>query len=244
VIAYERGATLAFALLFVAAVVPLPGAVDTAGEVAAVAVAMLAALVACDVVSGVVHWACDRFFAEDTPIIGTALIAPFREHHVDQLAITRRGFCEVNSSNMVAVIPLVAGASWAAPADDGVIALAVRVAVTTFALGIALTNQIHQWAHRREVPRAVRWLQRRGLILTPAHHARHHADTRARAFCITTGWSNHALDAVEAFPRLERIVRRIDGGTAARRRAVRTPRAGAPRRPHAATLRASSHRPA
>ena len=58
-----------------------------------------------DAISGLVHWGCDHYFAEDTPLLGPALIAPFREHHRDPLAITRRDGFTLNVSNAPAAIP-------------------------------------------------------------------------------------------------------------------------------------------
>ncbi len=33
-----------------------------------------------DIASGLVHWFCDTFFEEKTPLLGKLLIQPFREH--------------------------------------------------------------------------------------------------------------------------------------------------------------------
>ena len=54
-----------------------------------------------DLMSGVVHWFCDTFFEEDTPLIGRVLILPFREHHRDPLAMTRHGFAEIAGNRFV-----------------------------------------------------------------------------------------------------------------------------------------------
>lgn len=45
-----------------------------------------------DYVSGFVHWAGDTWGTLKTPIFGTALIAPFRLHHVDPQDICRHKF--------------------------------------------------------------------------------------------------------------------------------------------------------
>src|SRR5689334_6658220 len=58
--------------------------------------AVLLGYLAADLVSGLVHWAADTWGSTDLPVIGPAVLAPFREHHRDQLAITRHGFVETN----------------------------------------------------------------------------------------------------------------------------------------------------
>jgi hypothetical protein len=162
-----------------------------------------------DVVSGVVHWFCDTFFHEDTPVIGRAFIHPFREHHLDPLAITRHGFLEVNGNNCLAMLPLLV-AVWilgAPRAGEAVPALFWQSAALGFALATFATNQFHKWAHQERPGAAVRWLQRTGLVLSPAHHARHHSEPYRQAFCITAGWLDPLLDRYRIFERIERLAR-------------------------------------
>jgi plasmanylethanolamine desaturase len=85
--------------------------------------------------------------------------------------------------------------------------------VAAFCLVGLSTNQVHQWAHFREAPRVVSWLQRSGLILGRRAHARHHVAPYARYYCIATGWCNRPLTALDFFPRLERLVTRLTGLT-------------------------------
>jgi plasmanylethanolamine desaturase len=56
------------------------------------ALAVAAGYLAADLASGLVHWFCDRFFEQDTPLIGRVLIHPFREHHREPRAMVRHGF--------------------------------------------------------------------------------------------------------------------------------------------------------
>lgn len=162
--------------------------------------AAVVAYVAADLVSGTVHWLCDTFFEEDTPIVGRAVIEPFREHHRDPLAMTRRGFLSVNGSNWMAMIPVLALAGWGE-------ASLRHAFLFFFGLAVCLTNQFHMWAHAERVPRVVSWLQRARVIVPPSHHARHHRSRQTQAFCVTSGWCNPLLDRLGVFARIERRVR-------------------------------------
>jgi hypothetical protein len=164
-----------------------------------------------DVASGVVHWFCDTFFQDDTPLIGRAFIRPFREHHEDPLAITRHGFFEVNGNNCLALVPFVAAVLVVGRPADGepVPALFGQSAAFGFAIATFATNQIHKWAHQVRPAPAVRRLQELGMILTPEHHRRHHASPYRQAYCITTGWLDPMLDSMRLFECIEHVVRRV-----------------------------------
>jgi len=145
-------------------------------------------------------------------VLGPWLIAPFRQHHRDPEAVTRGSFLRRNVTNFVgACLPLAAVLALLEPGATGPAAAAARSAVLAFALAIALTNQVHCWAHARRVPRLVRRLQRAGLVLRPEHHARHHRE--GGAFCVTGGWLDGPLERAGLFSALEH-------GLARRRRRV------------------------
>jgi ubiquitin-conjugating enzyme E2 variant len=157
-----------------------------------------------DLMSGVVHWFCDTFFEEDTPLIGRVLILPFREHHRDPLAMTRHGFAEIAGNSCLALLPLL-GLVFALPAPTRAAWLGLYAGLLVFALVAVVTNQLHKWAHAATVPAYVPRLQAAGLILRPQRHASHHR-TQADAYCVATGWLNPFLDGVGFFPRLERLL--------------------------------------
>lgn len=194
-------ALLASAVLGTIVARRIGASIDGPRDVAFAIAGALAGLIVCDLVSGVVHWACDTFFAETTPVIGGALIAPFREHHRDPLAMTRRRFLDVNSSNCFVVLPFLVYAAW----RD--VAIVQDAFILAFAPATILTNQFHQWAHARQVPSWVRWLQRVRVVLPPEAHARHHGAAHGSSYCVTAGWLNPMLDRLDVFGRLERGIR-------------------------------------
>src|SRR5438445_9737661 len=115
--------------------------------------AFMFGFVLADFVSGIVHWAADTWGSPDMPVIGQALIRPFREHHVDQKEITRHDFIETNGNNcFISIGPAVCGALL--PADW------FFLSAMGFAACFAIfgTNQFHKWSHLDEPPAAVRLL--------------------------------------------------------------------------------------
>jgi ubiquitin-conjugating enzyme E2 variant len=161
------------------------------------------ALLLSDLGSGAVHWFADTFFEADTPVIGRALIRPFREHHVDPTAMNEHGFLEISGNSALVCVPLLfalllfpVGFFW-------------RAVLLWAALAVLVTNQIHKWAHMpaERVPARVRWLQQYRLLLAPRQHALHHAAAHDQSYCITGGWSNTALDRLRIFSRSEAAVR-------------------------------------
>ena len=163
---------------------------------------MMSGYVLADLLTGLVHWFCDTFFDETTPLIGPGLIAPFREHHRDPLLMTQHGFLELTGSSFRGLAPLLAlfvwqGESIPAPASAFVLALAT---------GAAGTNLLHRWAHDPSPPRLARFLQRFGVVLTPGRHARHHQPPYAAAYCVTSGWMNPLCERLRLWSRAEALL--------------------------------------
>jgi plasmanylethanolamine desaturase len=176
----------------------------------ALALAGIGGVLAADLLSGVVHFVCDRFFGTDTPWIGRVFISPFRTHHDDPAAIARHGFCERNGNSCVAVLPLLIAAHAGFDAAPAPLSETAQHAwLLALAAAASATNEIHALAHRERPPGLVRRLQQAGVILSPEAHRQHHIGGHARAYCITTGWCNRVLDAHAAFATVEDRIRRI-----------------------------------
>ena len=171
--------------------------------------AFMAGFVLADFVSGFVHWAADTWGTPEWPLVGKALIRPFREHHVDQKEITRHDFVETNGNNCFVSIGPALGAALLPQTGAGFFFTAVLMfSLCLFILG---TNQFHKWSHLDEPPRWVALLQRANLILPPEHHAQHHAAPYAKYYCITVGWLNEALFRLRFFQTLERMMTATTG---------------------------------
>lgn len=170
---------------------------------------VLIGYLAADFVSGTLHWFCDTFFNAKAPLIGQFLIQPFRDHHVHPHRITEYDLLSQDSSNYFIVLPpLLFAWSSGGPDPTSWLAVATHAALFGFAVGSIGTNLFHKWAHAEQVPVGVRWLQRHRLILPPEVHRVHHRDYR-RSYCVTSGWMNGILNAVDFFPQAERLIRRV-----------------------------------
>ncbi|MFK7897133.1 MAG: fatty acid desaturase CarF family protein [Myxococcota bacterium] len=158
-----------------------------------------------DLIAGMVHWIADRFFDPETPLLGPMLIAPFREHHVDALGITRHDFFEVSGNNALITIPLV-GLIFLIPEPTTFAAFFLIAHLFSLSLALVATNQFHRWAHTPSPPPLAKRLHAWGLILTPRGHAVHHRRGHDRAYCVTSGWLNPLLDRARLFPRIEHLL--------------------------------------
>jgi hypothetical protein len=171
--------------------------------------AVLLGYLAADFVSGFVHWLGDTWGSTEMPILGKAFIRPFREHHVDEKAITRHDFIETNGNNCAISIP-VAIASVAMPhSSPSWVFLSAFLGSMIF--WVMATNQFHKWSHMDQPSPVISFLQRVHLILPPAHHRIHHTAPFNKYYCITVGWLNKPLAMIAFFPTLERIVTRVTG---------------------------------
>jgi ubiquitin-conjugating enzyme E2 variant len=211
--ALEVGAILAFWVITAALVVKLEGVWAQAHWLILAGIA--AGFVFSDFISGFVHWAADTWGSTDMPVLGKAVIGPFREHHVDPEAMTRHDYVETNGANCMIAVP-VALLTLAVPMDvegleaPGVFATAFGGSVIFWAM---MTNQIHKWAHLPpgQTPGWLRAAQDLHLVLPPKHHQVHHTPPFETYYCITTGWLNPLLHRLRFFRHLERLVTSLTG---------------------------------
>lgn len=171
--------------------------------------ALLSGMLAADFLSGVVHWAADTWGRADFPVLGPRLLVPFRVHHVNPDDFLRRRFLDANGDVAAITVPLLAALVTMPLESAGQQVLGV--AGLAFCAAGGLTNQIHQWAHMPSPPRAVRWLQRAGVLLGRDEHESHHRGPYDAHYCITTGWCNRPLEIIGFFRRLEAVITRATG---------------------------------
>jgi ubiquitin-conjugating enzyme E2 variant len=172
-------------------------------------VVAVTAAFAADFVSGLVHWTADTWFSETMPVLGRRFLRPFRVHHVNPDDFLQRDFVDCNGDVAMLTTPVFLVALLTPVTAE--VSAAVSLALVSFATAALPTNQVHQWAHMPIPPAPVRWLQRRGLILTGDDHARHHQEPYVANYCIATGWCNRWLSAIDFFPACERLITQVSG---------------------------------
>ena len=151
-----------------------------------------------DFVSGLVHWAEDTFWVEDTPVIGPWIVRPNVLHHHDASAFTRKTWLQSSWDLLTVGFLIIAAAgywnwlSWQ-------VWLFVAIGVNA--------NQIHKWNHMpsRNVPAPVRALQKIWLLQSANHHAVHHHGEKNRHYCVVTNVLNPLLDRLRFWHGLESI---------------------------------------
>ena len=173
--------------------------------------ALIFGWVGADFVSGFVHWAADTWGTPEWPIVGQALIRPFREHHVDPKSITRHDFVEVNGANCLVSIPVLA-TGYLIPLGTplGNFACAGLLSMILWVFG---TNQFHKWAHTDAgaLPAPVKFAQSCRLILSETNHEIHHSAPYDRYYCITTGLLNGFLHGVGFYRGAEWLITKTTG---------------------------------
>ena len=160
-----------------------------------------------DFITGTIHWFCDSFFDEETPIIGNFIIYSFREHHSHPLFITKDKFIEQDTTSFFIFMPFLYFATFTENSylmsPNSVYGHFVLIGVC---IGTFCTNLFHKWAHQRNQNFLIKKLQKLGLILNPDSHKKHHAD-HSKGYCVTSGLLNPILDYTRFYPGLERFIR-------------------------------------
>jgi ubiquitin-conjugating enzyme E2 variant len=164
-----------------------------------------------DLLTGLIHWACDTWGTSETPVVGRVFIRSFREHHVDPMAITRHDFAQTNGEQCLASFPIVGLLLLFAPGPGERLGLFLVTFFFSVIFFTAAANQLHKWAHSNNPPRLASVLQRMHLIISRDHHSIHHKAPYLKHYCITTGWMNAPLHAIGFFRWLERVIGRITG---------------------------------
>jgi hypothetical protein len=118
----------------------------------------------------------------------------FQLHHGDPLSFVR-GMKLTGQSGQLHI--LVLGTIPLAVLTALVPCKPIRITLNAMNMLASSTQVVHALTHlpRSQVPRAVRWAQEHGLLISRKTHARHHARPEAD-FAIVNGWCNPLVNAL------------------------------------------------
>ena len=152
-----------------------------------------------DFVAGLVHWAEDAYFDEDTPVIGPRIIVPNIVHHHLPRYFTRLSWWR-SSRDLLLVGGLLLLAAWPLGLLSWQLLLFVAVSVNA--------NEIHKMAHRTRAENGwfISKLQDWRVLQTPRHHGLHHSDPKNTYYCPVTNYVNPLLEQVQFWDRLEALI--------------------------------------
>ena len=160
-----------------------------------------------DLLTGTIHWFCDTFFSEKTPLIGSFIIFSFREHHTHPYLITEDKFIEQDTTSFFLLLPALVGAVYSTNIYSQDLALfLLHSCLIGLSIGAFSTNLFHKWAHMDNPPQIIQKFQNMGVILNHERHKIHHAN-HDRSFCVTSGLLNPLLDKIKFFPAIESCIR-------------------------------------
>lgn len=179
----------------------------------ALALAVLVALFLADFVSGLLHWAFDTWFSEETPRLRRVVLV-VREHHVYPQHIFRYVFRDeagtVAWPSLAYTIPVIGGLALFGGGATVPGYCAVLVAVLVSGLTMCML-QFHKLGHRKSESPVVRALQNAGLLMGPRHHGRHHSGNHDVKYCLINGWADHVMDAIGFWRGTERLIHALTG---------------------------------
>lgn len=156
--------------------------------------------IAADFISGLIHWAEDRYFRAEWPIIGKYVAIPNMIHHENSQAFLAGSYW---TRNWTTIVPAA-------------VAMALRLALPGLNnlwlafLFLTQANEVHAWSHMTgKVNPVIHALQETGVLQSPRHHADHHRSPNMVRYCVLSNWLNPVLDSVRFWDLLEAGLRKM-----------------------------------
>jgi plasmanylethanolamine desaturase len=160
-----------------------------------------------DWVSGWVHWLADTYGTEHTFILGPLFVESFRRHHLYPQEIVGHKFLQAHADSCLISLLVLVPARSLLIGSEHLLPWLVSWYAMSLSLFVLMTTQIHQWAHSKNPPNYVLFLQKKGFILSSEEHAKHHKPPYRQAYCITCGWFNPWLDRYRVYDRMGTLLK-------------------------------------
>jgi hypothetical protein len=172
-----------------------------------IVLAILAGVYAADLVSGLLHWAFDTWFDEDIAFL-RRMVLQVREHHVYPNRIFRIHFLhDAGTLSWIALILTAPAIALAVVFNAGTVVLASAV----FSILLVTMLAFHKIGHHARQRRWILVLQRLRLLISAAHHSRHHGGNHDFNYCLINGWADDTLGRAGFFRALEWLIARTTG---------------------------------
>lgn len=183
-------------------------------SIVGIAAQVILIAMAADFVAGLIHWAEDAYFTEDTPILGEAVIKPNIVHHHFPRYFTQLSWWE-SSKLLVLIGAVTLGVSALLGWLTWQLALFVAISVNA--------NHVHKLSHRtrKENGPFISKLQDWKILQTPHQHGLHHTDPKNTYYCPVTNLVNPLLERINFWERAEKVVEKLTGVTHRHDTAVR-----------------------
>lgn len=161
-----------------------------------------------DFLAGIIHWIEDKIFTETTMHVFSDLNADNTLHHAKPAAMLSYSYWGNISTSAIFTLPLTA-LLWYFNAPQ---IFTLAIFFSTFG------NLVHRFAHTppRKIPLWIKFMQKIGLFISPAHHGTHHYQIKKRSvtkilskaeayerYCPMTNWLNPILDGIKFWNFLE-----------------------------------------
>jgi hypothetical protein len=167
-----------------------------------------------DFIAGVIHWAEDAYFTEETPVIGPLFIRPNIVHHHYPRFFTHLSWWQSSADLLLAGAAMLLVA-WPLGLLSWQLWLFVVISVNA--------NQVHKWSHRTRAENGplISALQDWRILQTARHHGLHHSDPKNTYYCPVTNFVNPILERLKFWDHAEAVIERFTGVTHRQDTAVR-----------------------
>jgi ubiquitin-conjugating enzyme E2 variant len=165
---------------------------------------VIACVLLADFLSGFFHWLEDAYGQADWPITGRLITQPNILHHSNPRHFLKNSWLN-SAQELLAMGGLTLLLSYWLGCLNWMTWLVVLIGVNA--------NEFHKWAHRTQAEngKLITFLQKIGLLQSPAHHACHHRGGKNTHYCVVTNCLNPILDAIHLWSFFEWIVFQICG---------------------------------